>query len=443
MTCRHTPWAATSSAAWRRRPVAPAVRLPDNGAMQDIAFDPPRKVFDFVIAGGGVAGLSLAAALKQALGRGAEVLVVDPAMGEREGRDRASAIASGSRRMFERIGAWEAIAPLAQPIRQMAVTDGRVRDAVRPAQMHFDECDGEPLAHMAMNDDVVASLSDLCGRLGVVRLKGLLAGFAPGRHSLEATMSGKGAVRARLLIGADGARSRVRAFAEIATIGWDYGQSAIVATIAHEREHYGRAEQHFLPGGPFAILPLPGRRSSIVWSEESGEAKALIAMAPDAFRRELEYRFMHRLGPIEPATPPRAFPLGFRIARRFVGPRLALVGDAAHLVHPLAGQGLNLGLRDVAALAEAVVAPMRLGLDPGAPEILAAFERARRFDVAASGLSMDAMNRLFSNDVALVRALRDFGLRLVDRAPPLKRLLIEEAGGARGASPRLMRGLAI
>jgi 2-octaprenyl-6-methoxyphenol hydroxylase len=411
--------------------------------MQDCSLDPPRRIFDIVIAGAGVAGLSLAAALKQALGRGASVLVVDPGVGGREGRDRASAIAAGSRRMFERIGAWEAIAPLAEPIVQMAVMDGGERDAVRLAQMQFDEMDGEPLAHMAMNDDIVASLLDLCQRLGVACIKGSIAGFDAGRHTLEATIDGAPSVRARLLVAADGARSRMRSLAEIATVGWDYGQSAIVATIAHERDHHGRAEQHFLPGGPFAILPLRGRRSSIVWSEPSDEAKRLVALEPEAFRRELEFRFMHQFGEIEPVSPPRRFPLGFRIARRFVGPRLALVGDAAHLVHPLAGQGLNLGLRDVAALAEAIVETMRLGLDPGAPQILAEFERARRFDVASSGLGMDALNRLFSNDSAPLRAMRDFGLRLVDRAPILKRTFVEEAGGARGAAPRLLRGLAI
>jgi 2-octaprenyl-6-methoxyphenol hydroxylase len=423
--------------------VAPGVCLSDNRAMQDSPVDPPARIFDFVIAGAGVAGLSLAASLKQALGRNANILVVDPGMGEREGRDRATAIAPGSRRMLEQIGAWEAIAPLAEPILQMAVMDGGVRDAVRPVQMRFDEIDGEPLAHMAMNDDVVASLLDLCGRLGVSCLRASVAGFAQGRYSLEALIKGAPSVRARLLVAADGARSPLRAFAGIATVGWEYDQSAIVATIAHERDHHGCAEQHFLPAGPFAILPLRGRRSSIVWNEASEEAKMLVALEPEDFRRQLEYRFMHRLGEIEPASRPRSFPLGFRIARRFVGPRFALVGDAAHLVHPLAGQGLNLGLRDVAALAEIVARPMRLGLDPGAPAVLAEFERARRFDVAASGLGMDAMNRLFSNDVAPLRALRDLGLRLVDRAPALKRIFIEEAGGARGAAARLLRGLAI
>jgi 2-octaprenyl-6-methoxyphenol hydroxylase len=410
--------------------------------MQNTA-DPRQDIFDIVIAGAGVAGLSLAAALRQALGRGANILVVDPGLGEREGRERAIAVAPGSRRMMERIGAWEAIAPLAEPIRQMAIMDGDVRDAVRPVQMRFDEIDGEPLAHMAMTDDVVASLLDVCQRLGVACVRAAVVGFAERRYCLEAEIKGAPSVRARLLVAADGARSALRGFAGIATIGWDYGQSAIVATIAHERDHSGRAEQHFLPAGPFAMLPLPGRRSSIVWSEPAKEAEMLLALEPDDFKRELEYRFQHRLGEIEPVSSPRAFPLGFRIARRFVGSRLALIGDAAHLVHPLAGQGLNLGLRDVAALAELLVRQMRLGLDPGGPDVLAEYEQARRFDVAASGLGMDAMSRLFSNDVSVLRGLRDLGLRLVDRTPALKRYFIEEAGGALSAAPRLLRGLAI
>jgi 2-octaprenyl-6-methoxyphenol hydroxylase len=408
--------------------------------MLDKTIDSSPRVLDFVIAGGGVAGLSLAASLKHTLGRGASVLVVDPRLGDGEGRDRVSAIAAGSRHMFEAIGAWARIGPLSQPILQMAIMDGAAHDPVRPVQMRFDDADSAPLAHMAVNDDVIASLLGLCKEFGVEYRRTFVAGFASGRYSLEVN-TGTGPVRARLLIAADGARSKLRSFAEIGTVGWDYGQSAIVATIGHERDHHGRAEQHFLPAGPFAILPLPGRRSSIVWSEASADAKALIALDADGFRRQLEYRFMHRLGAIETLSAPRVFSLGFRTARRFVGPRLALIGDAAHLVHPLAGQGLNLGLRDVAALAEAVVGPMRLGLDPGAPEVLAEFERGRRFDVAASGLGMDAMNRLFSNDVGSLRAMRDLGLRIADRTPALKRFFIEEAGGARENAPRLLRGL--
>ena len=216
-----------------------------------------------------------------------------------------------------------------------------------------------------------------------------------------------------------------------------------MATVAHERDHEGVAQQHFLPAGPFAILPLPGRRSSIVWNERRADARALLALKPQEFLSQLELRFTPKLGELSLASRVEAFPFRFQIARRFAGERLALVGDAAHLVHPIAGQGLNLGLRDVAALAEAIVGEMRLGLDPGAPAPLAAYERARRFDVAASGMGMDVMNRLFSNDFGPLRFARDLGLRLVDRAPGLKELLIAEAGGAGRGAPKLLRGLAL
>ena len=250
-------------------------------------------------------------------------------------------------------------------------------------------------------------------------------------------------LRARLAVAADGARSKLRRLADIATVGWDYDQAGIVATIAHERDHEGRAEQHFLPAGPFAILPLPGRRSSIVWNERRADARALLALDPEDLTRELEYRFTPKLGEIRLVSRVEAFPFRFQIARRFVAERLALVGDAAHVVHPLAGQGLNLGLRDVAALAETIVGEMRLGLDPGAPGPLAAYERQRRFDIAASGLGLDALNRLFSNDFAPLRFVRDLGLRIVDRAPALKDMLIAEAGGAGSGAPKLLRGLAL
>ena len=400
------------------------------------------QVFDVIIAGGGIAGFALACCLKDALGAGVKVLVVEPRLGESEGRERASAISAGSRRLFERIGAWEAIGPRAQPIHTMVITDGRAHDAARPVQMRFKESGDEALAHMAMNDDIIASLAALAERLGVECVKAQVAGFSHSSYTVEASIEGA-AIRSRLLVAADGARSKLRALADIATVGWDYGQSAIVATIAHERDHHGRAEQHFLPAGPFAVLPLPGGRSSIVWNEARGDAEALLGLDADDFKRRLEARFTLKLGEIEVASKPRAFPLAYRIARRFVAERFALIGDAAHLVHPLAGQGLNLGLRDVAALAQRIVEQMRLGLDPGANQVLEDFERARRFDVAASGLGMDFMNRLFSNDGASLRAARDFGLRLVDRTPALKRLLIDEAAGGRGAAPRLLLGQAI
>jgi 2-octaprenyl-6-methoxyphenol hydroxylase len=399
-------------------------------------------VFDIIVAGGGVAGMALACCLKEALGAAVKVLVADPKLGEREGRDRALAIAAGSRRLLERIGVWAAIAPSAQPIAEMAIADGGAHDVVRPTQLRFLERGDAPLAHMAMSDDLGAALYGRAVALGVECAKASIIDFKLLRYTIEARLHDV-TKRTRLLVAADGGRSRLRALADIATIGWDYGQAAIVATIAHERDHGGRAEQHFLPAGPFAVLPLTGRRSSIVWNEAQADAEALLLLPAEDFKRQLEARFTLKLGEIEVVSQPVAIPLSYRIARRFVTERLALIGDAAHVVHPLAGQGLNLALRDVAALAEILVERMRLGLDPGAVDALERYERARRFDVAASGLGMDLMNRLFSNDLAPLQALRDFGLRLVDRAPALKELLIEEAAGERGAAPRLITGQAI
>ena len=406
----------------------------------------PRPVFDIAVAGAGVAGLAFAAAVRHAMGEGASVALIDPSPAPPPGAEaspRTVAVAEGPRRLFAEIGAWEAIEPKAQPVLAMDITDGAVEDAVRLPHLHFGSGAGAPLAHMAFNDDVAAALAATCERLGVARIAGSVAGWTPGKHSGELTLADGRGLRARLAVAADGARSKLVALAGIPTVGWDYDQSGIVATIAHERDHEGRAEQHFLPAGPFAILPLPGLRSSIVWNERRADAEALVRLAPEELTRELESRFTLKLGAIRLASRAEAFPFRFQIARRFASERLALIGDAAHIVHPLAGQGLNLGLRDVAALAEAIVGEMRLGLDPGAPAVLATYERQRRFDVASSGLGMDAMNRLFSNEVAPLRFVRDLGLRLIDRAPALKDWLVSEAAGAGGAAPKLLRGVAL
>ena len=405
--------------------------------------------FDVVVAGGGHVGLSLAVALKQGDPRLAVALVDPTPPTAVDGR--ASAIAAAARRMFERLGVWDEIAPAAQPILDMIVTDSRLDDVVRPVYLTFEgRLDtGEPFAHMVPNQAMIGALGRAADAAGVVR-------FVPDRVDDVDLAGDRATVRlgsgrnlaAGLVCAADGVRSRLRDLVGIGVVRWDYGQSGIVTTIGHARPHDGRAEEHFLPAGPFAILPLPdddaGRhRSSLVWTEKTATADRLVKSDPFTFALELERRFGHRLGALEVLAPPRAFPLGLTLARDFVRPRFALVGDAAHGIHPIAGQGLNIGLRDVAALAEVIVEARRLGLDPGGIEVLRRYERWRRFDAFEMGVVTDVLNRLFSNDLTPLRLLRDVGLGLVDRLDGLKKHFIGEAAGTGGVVPRLLRGEAI
>jgi 2-octaprenyl-6-methoxyphenol hydroxylase len=397
---------------------------------------------DVLIAGGGFAGFALAIALRQALGENFAVTLADPELGESGGDVRASAIAAAPRRMFAALGAWDAVAGEAQPILDMVITDSRVDDAVRPVFLTFGgeiEPD-EPFAHMVENGSLIAALAGRAAAAGVVLVKASVADFTAGPAGMEAALSNGAALRTGLLVAADGARSRLRERAGIATTGWSYRQSAIVTTVAHERSHEGRAEEHFLPAGPFAILPLRGNRSSIVWTEESGEAERIVALPDSDFHDELEKRFGLRLGDIAIAGPRRAYPLGLWVARSFIAGRLALIGDAAHVIHPIAGQGLNMGLRDVAALAESVVDAVRLGVDPGDASVLTRYQRWRRFDTMTMSVSTDGLNRLFSNRSDTIRLVRDVGLGIVDRLPALKRLFIREAAGLAGDVPKLLRG---
>ncbi len=308
---------------------------------------------DVLIAGGGFAGLTLAIALRQGLGPQVSVTVADPMLGKSHADDeRASAIVAAARRLFETLGVWPGVADAAQPILDMVVTDSRVDDAVRPVFLTFagDVEPGEPFAHMIENRFLIAALEAKAAASGIALLTSAVSKISHDGNRVAVELADGSTVNARLLVAADGARSSIREQAGIAVHGWEYGQSAIVTTVGHERDHDGRAVEHFLPAGPFAILPLKGRRSSIVWTETTGEADRIMALPDDAFHDELEQRFKLHLGEIRAVGARRAHPLGFFVARSFIAERIALVGDAAHVIHPIAGQGLNMGLRDIAAL---------------------------------------------------------------------------------------------
>ena len=400
---------------------------------------------DVLIGGAGFAGLVLAIALRQGLGPSFAVTVADPALGRAGADARASAIVAAARRLLETIGVWDRVADEAQPILDMVITDSRLQDAVRPVFLTFDGDvePGEPFAHMVENGPLVDALVEKAKEQGVVLRPAAIADFDLAANRIEVQLSDGDPLAARLLVAADGARSTIRERAGIASHGWTYGQSSIVATVAHERDHQGRAEEHFLPSGPFAILPLKGRRSSIVWTEEAQEAERVVALPDPEFHAELERRFGLHLGEIEAVGLRRAYPLGFAVARAFIAERLALVGDAAHVIHPIAGQGLNMGLKDVAALAEVIVDAARLGLDPGSLAVLERYQRWRRFDTMAMGIATDGLNRLFSNRSDVLRFARDVGLGLVDRLPALKQLFIREAAGLVGEVPKLLKGEAL
>jgi len=403
---------------------------------------------DVLIGGAGFAGLALAIALRQGLGPSFSVTVADPALTGAAKDARASAIVAAARRLFETIGVWQEVE--AQPILDMVVTDSRLSDVVRPVFLTFegDVGPGEPFAHMIENAALLAALVEKAKDEGVTLRTAAVAGFAFTNDRVSVRLSDGDTLAARLLIAADGARSAIRERAGIASHGFSYGQSAIVATVAHERDHRGRAEEHFLPAGPFAILPLKydpsvGHRSSIVWTEQAHEAARIVALPDAEFHAELERRFGLHLGEIKVVGPRRVHPLGLSVARTFIADRLALVGDAAHVIHPIAGQGLNMGLKDVAALAEVIVDAARLGLDPGSLAVLERYQRWRRFDTVAMGVATDGLNRLFSNQSDVLRFVRDLGLGVVDRLPALKHLFIREAAGLVGEVPKLLRGEAL
>ena len=399
-----------------------------------------------VIGGGAFAGLGLALALRQGLGPDVPIVVADPAFAVRPSRDpRASAIVAACRRLFMAIGVWDAVAATAQPILDMVVTDSRLEDAVRPTFLTFSgEVEpGEPFAHMVENRLLIDALTARADAEGVELNAVAVSSYESKPDATYVTLGDGRVIEASLLVAADGAKSKLRERAGIATHGWDYDQSGIVVTVGHERDHEGRAEEHFLPAGPFAILPLKGNRSSLVWTENRVEAARIVELSGEEFQVELERRFGLQLGEVKALDKPRAFPLGYFVARSFIAERLALVGDAAHVIHPIAGQGLNMGLKDVAALAEVIVDAARLGIDPGQADVLERYQRWRRFDTVAMGVATNSLNLLFSNKSTVLRTVRDIGLGLVDRMPPLKSAFIRQAAGLSGEVPRLLKGEAL
>lgn len=403
---------------------------------------------DILIAGAGYVGLATAVSIAKAA-PDLKILVADAApegVWEKDGR--ASAIAAAACRMLAELDCWDKILPHAQIINEMIVTDSQTSDPVRPVFLTFDgkiEND-EPFAHMVPNVEMIRALREQCKKLGIKIMQSTgVANFVnlEDASSVSATLSDGQTLTAKLLIACDGVKSKLRDIADIKTVHWDYKQSGIVATIAHERDHHGRAEEHFLPAGPFAILPLTNNRSSIVWTESTQNAERLVAADEFTFDIELEQRFGLKLGKITVETKPRAYPLGLTLARAFVKPRFALAGDAAHGIHPISGQGLNLGFKDAAALAETIVEAHRLGQDFGTLDMLEQYERWRRFDTVQMGITTDVLNRLFSNDIGPLRMIRSFGLSVVDRMPGLKSFFIDQAAGISGDTPRLLRGEAI
>ncbi len=402
--------------------------------------------YDIVIAGGGYVGLSCAVAIRHSAPH-LNILVVDPARDAMIDKDeRSSAIAADASRMLTQLGVWQQLEDKAQPITDMIVTDSKLTDVTRPVFLTFAndrEGDG-PFAHMLANRDLVKVLRSRASELGVVRFeKESVESFAEKPSGMAVELSSGKRIETRLLVACDGVRSKLRDQAGIKTVYWPYDQKGIVCTVEHERPHHGRAEEHFLPAGPFAILPLKGNRSSLVWTESSRVADNLVAADELVFETELEQRFGRKLGAVKLVSKVQAFPLGLRLAREYVRNRFVLAGDAAHGVHPIAGQGLNLGFKDAAALAQTIVEADRLGQDFATLDVLERYQVWRRFDSVQMGITTDVLNRLFSNDSSVLRGARTFGLGIVDRLPRLKRWFIDRAAGDTGAAPRLLRGEAI
>lgn len=401
---------------------------------------------DILIAGGGLNGPALALALAQG---GFRVTVVDarpaPDRAEAGFDGRAYALAIASTRLLAAIGVWSTVKDKAQPILQIKASDGRAGEGAAPFFLHFDAAEIEegPMGHMLEDRHLYAAfLAALRDEPGVTLTSGeTVVAQEVTASGVTVTLASGRQVTAGLLVGCDGRGSGVATRAGIRRVGWGYGQTALVTAIRHEKDHQGIAQQFFMPSGPLAILPLKGgHHSSIVWSEDAATAVAIQALPDDQYLKALRPRFGDFLGEISLAGARFTYPLSLSLAERFVAPRVALVGDAAHGVHPIAGQGLNLGLRDVAALAEVLILARRRGEEPGSPVALEEYQRWRRFDATALALGMDTVNRVFSTDNPILRLGRDLGMGVVSALPGLRRGFIRQAAGLTGELPRLLAG---
>jgi 2-octaprenyl-6-methoxyphenol hydroxylase len=360
---------------------------------------------------------------------------------------RSFALSAASIHLLQAIGVWQAIAGHAQPVTGIDITDTSLEAGVRPVLLSYDNSTaaGEPATYIVPVGPLTAALRAKVDSIASITplAPADAVGFTADETRARIGLADGRQIETSLVVAADGRRSPLREAAGIKVIGWSYAQTGIVTTVRHDRPHEGRAVQHFLPNGPFAILPLTGNRACITWTEDAREATRILALDDAGFLAEVEKRFGGKLGAIALDGPRQSWPLELHLARRYVAPRFALLGDAAHGVHPLAGQGLNLAFRDVAALVEVVAESVRIGFDAGDAQALTRYERWRRFDSAVSAATFDGINRLFATDATPLRSIREIGLGLVDRTPALKRFFVGEAAGLNGNLPRLLRGEAV